>query len=775
VRGVAIRVRGLVQGVGFRPTVWRLATRYRLTGWVANDGDGVHILAAGRDGDLSGFVHALTHEAPPLARIDAVERAPAPALPDRAGFRIVESRTTTVRTGVVPDAATCAECVAEVMAPQGRRRGYPFTNCTHCGPRLSIVESIPYDRAHTTMRGYALCPACASEYRDPSDRRFHAQPIACPSCGPRAWLEGPAPAVPAPDDAVDAACAVLLQGAIVAVKGLGGYQLACDAANETAVARLRARKRRERKPFALMARDLDVVRRHAFVSAAEAALLASPAAPIVVLDAVAAHPLAASVAPGLRTLGVMLPNTPLHHLLLRRLPRPIVLTSGNLSDEPQCIDDAQARERLAGIADHFLVHDRPIARRIDDSLARVMAGAPRLLRRARGYAPAPLRLPDGFQAAPPLLAMGGELNNAFCLVHDGQAVVSHHIGDLENARTLADARRAIDDYLGLFEQSPRRVAVDAHPDLVARTLGLALAEARGIPVSPVQHHHAHVAACLAENGIALDHPPVLGVALDGLGYGDDGTLWGGEFLLADYRASRRLASLRPVAMPGGTQAIREPWRNAYAHIADAIGWARCIADFGQLPLCRFLLARPHATLARMIERGLNSPPVSSCGRLFDAVAAAVGVCPQRAAYEGQAAIELEALVDAAALLEDDALAYPFAIETGGDVPRVAPRPMWQALLRDVAARVPPSRIAARFHKGLAIAVVRMLERLAPQAASRTVALSGGVFQNRVLLEQLASRLETLGWRVLMHRDVPAHDGGLALGQAAVAAARAMQG
>ena len=778
-----IRVRGLVQGVGFRPTVWRLARRYGLRGWVSNDGEGVSIHVCGPTAAVEEFELALPREAPPLARIDAIERGPAEVLPHDADFRIVVSHATAVHTGVVPDAASCAECVEEVFDPFGRRYRYPFSNCTHCGPRLAIIEAIPYDRATTTMRSFPMCPACAAEYENPEDRRFHAQPIACHACGPRAWLERADGAAIAIDtlttlDEVDAVCSLLQRGHIVAIKGLGGFQLACDACNDTAVMRLRELKRRERKPFALMARDLDVLRRYCNVSETEEALLHSPAAPIVIMNALGPERVAVGVAPGVSTLGFMLPNTPLHHLMLRRMNRPIVLTSGNLTDEPQCIDNAEARLRLGGIAEYFLMHNRDIARRVDDSVVRVVAGEARILRRARGYAPATLPLPEGFAAAPAVLAMGAELKNTFCLLGDGQAIVSHHMGDLEDALTHADYRNSVDKYLQLFEHEPHSIAVDLHPEYLSRKLGLEMAERRGIPVVHVQHHHAHIAACMAENGVPLAAGPVIGVALDGLGFGADGTLWGGEFLLGGYRECRQLGTFKPVAMPGGEQAVVEPWRNTYAHLMAEMGWGRFAMNYAELDLHQFLAAKPRSLLDSMIRQGINSPRASSCGRLFDAAAAAAGVCRERVQYEGQAAIEFEAMADEDILMnEDDALAYPFAIPRlkTSNLPYVEPLAMWQALLGDLILGTPVPMISARFHKGLAIVIVRMVEKLSRYESGdepiRTVALSGGVFQNRVLLGQVKARLEALDFRVLTHRQVPANDGGLALGQAVVAAAR----
>ena len=788
-------MRGLVQGVGFRPTVWRLAHECGLRGDVRNDGEGVLIrvrLDAASDVQaLGGFLNRLDEACPPLARIDSIERgviADSDALAelsDTAGFVILESAATAARTGIVADAATCPACVAEVRDPADRRYRYAFTNCTHCGPRLSIVSGIPYDRAQTSMSVFSMCPDCAREYADPADRRFHAQPNACPVCGPRVWLEGERghplePVVLATEDAIAAAGRLLGEGRILAVKGIGGFHLACDATNPDAVAELRGRKRRLAKPFALMARDLDVLRAYCRVTPLEEALLAGPAAPIVLLDrlvwagldAVGAgrpRPLAPDVAPGQITLGFMLPYSPLHHLLLADWDRPLVMTSGNLREEPQCIDNADAVGRLGGLADHLLLHDRVIVNRVDDSVVRVMAGEPRLLRRARGHAPTPLPLPPGFERAPPLLALGAELKNTFCLIHDGQAILSQHLGDLEDAKTAREYERTIALYLDLFQVSPKALAVDLHPDYRSSLIGRDWAARDGLPLIGVQHHHAHLASVLADNGWPLDAGPVLGVLLDGLGYGADGTLWGGEFLVGDYLDYVRVGYLKPVAMPGGTRAILEPWRNLYAHLESAGGWSSWRSRYQGLEPIERLDVKPLAVLRTLIERGCNAPLSSSAGRLFDAVAAALGVGGEVLTYEGQAAIELEAI--AAGAGERNARGYPFAriSEPSGEVLDAAP--LWVDLLEDLRRGRAPDQIAASFHAGLAMAICTLALDLAGRRGLSTVALSGGVFQNRLLLETVTDDLESAGLRVLLQRRVPANDGGLALGQAAVAVAR----
>jgi hydrogenase maturation protein HypF len=765
-RAIRVRVRGRVQGVGFRPTVWRLAGRFGLDGDVRNDAHGVLIRVAGPPEDLRAFRALLEREPPHLARIDAVEVEDfIGTLP--SGFHILASTGGEAHTQVAPDARICAACEAEIADPANRRFGYALTNCTHCGPRLSIVRAIPYDRANTTMATFAMCPLCRAEYEAPSDRRFHAEPTACPACGPTvscvALAGAPPPA--AGEEPIAFAAGRIAAGDIVAIKGLGGYQLACDATDANAVARLRAGKRREAKPFALMARDLAVARMWCEVSPEAADLLASPGAPIVLLSARESRRLAEAVAPGLATLGFMLPTSPLHVLLMQRFERPLVMTSGNLTDEPQITDDTEAIERLAGVAAYALLHDRAIANRVDDSVARIMDGAPRVMRRARGYAPAPIALPPGFESAPPILALGGELKATFCLVQDGQAMLSQHQGDLEHPAAFDDYRRNLELYRGLFDHAPQAIAADLHPEYLSSKLALTLPG----PLIGVQHHHAHIAACLAENAHPLDGPPVVGLAMDGLGWGDDGALWGGEILLASYRGYRRLARLKPVAMAGGVQAIREPWRNLYAHLREAMGWAAFCADYPLLAATSRLEAKPLRTFDAMIERGINAPRASSCGRLFDAVAAALGLCFDQQGYEGDAAARLEAL--AARSGEPRSAPYPFVLlQPPGDGPMTLdPTPMWRALLDDLAAGVDAGAVAMRFHRGLAQALAETCRTLAPAGVS-DVALSGGCFQNRILLEETAARLRSAGFAVFSHRQVPANDGGLSLGQAAVAAA-----
>jgi len=769
--GETIRVRGLVQGVGFRPTVWRIARECGLRGDVRNDGAGVLVRVEGSAAAIGQFCVRLNEECPPLARIDSLERHPLSVPMAATEFVIVASEATEIQTGIVADAATCAQCREEIVDPHNRRHRYPFTNCTHCGPRLSIVRGIPYDRANTSMSVFPMCPDCDREYGDPADRRFHAQPNACQTCGPRLWLvdnDGQSVDLEG-GDVIEVASRRLAEGRIIAIKGIGGFHLACDACNAEAVETLRQRKRRYAKPFALMARDLDVVRRFCQLDDQQAGLLSSPAAPIVLLPVAAGDVVADAVAPGQVTLGVMLPYSPLHHLLLQDWGRPLVMTSGNLSDEPQCIANDDASDRLGGLADLYLLHDREIVNRVDDSVVRVMAGAPRLLRRARGYAPTPILLPPGFEKAPPVLALGGELKNTVGLLRNGQLVLSQHLGDLEDARTADEYERTISLYSELFAHRPQVLAVDMHPDYRSTRHGRQLAAERGLPVESVQHHHAHIASVLAENGHPAAAGDVLGIALDGLGFGTDGTIWGGEFLRAGYRDFERLASLKPVPMPGATRAILEPWRNTYAQLATCVGWSRIVADYPGLALTQYLQGKPVAALAVMLDRGLNSPLTSSCGRLFDAVAGALGVAADGISYEGQAAIELEALALPALAATDNL--YPFAWVQAEGIDLLDPTPMWQALLADLSRGVSRSIISSRFHLGLAAAVATLAARLAARHDLATVALSGGVLQNKTLFEALARQLSAAGLHVLSHQVVPANDGGLALGQAVVAAAR----
>jgi len=775
-----LRVRGRVQGVGFRPTVWRFARELDLAGEVLNDAEGVLIRISGKRSKMDTFIERLQQKLPPLARIDCVESRPyAGELANE--FRIVESTGGTPHTQVAPDAAICEACREEVLSSGTRRHCYAFTNCTHCGPRLSITTDIPYDRAATTMSKFPLCEACRAEYQNPADRRFHAEATACPVCGPALTLARIDGGVLQGEtqDVINAARNLLASGEIIAVKGLGGYQLACDATSSNSVERLRRSKKRDRKPFALMARDINVVRRYCSLSAQEERELTSPRAPIVLLRAAGPEYLPGAVAPGLDTLGFMLPTTPLHLLIMQGMTEPLVMTSGNLSDEPQVTEDRDVCTRLGGIASYALMHNRDIANRVDDSVVRVLGGRTRVLRRARGFAPAPVPLPAGFEGAPELLAMGGELKATFCLLKDGQAILSQHQGDLECAATFKDYQKNLSFYSRLFGHRPTALVIDRHPEYLSAKFAREEARRRDLALIEAQHHHAHIAACLAENGYPLCAPPALGIVLDGLGWGDDGTLWGGEFMLANYRRYERLATLKPIAMLGGAQAVREPWRNLYAHILSAMGWEAFATRLAGSELYSYLKGKPRALLDCMIEKGINAPEASSCGRLFDAVAAALGLCRECQAYEGEAAACLEALARTGFSQHPDHKPRPYQVRTSGSancgLVQIDPAPMWDAILRDLGRGTPAEIIAARFHSGLAEGLVETAKILRGRAATgsrfETVALSGGCFQNKVLFEGVAAALENAGFVVLSHADVPANDGGLSLGQAAIGAAR----
>lgn len=750
-----IHITGVVQGVGFRPFVWSLAGRLNLTGWVRNDSSGVDIHVEGPEPALDEFVRAVVADIPPLASVDDW-RATEADVAGHVAFRIVPSQAEPgAYLPVSPDVATCADCLRELRDPGDRRWQYPFLNCTNCGPRFTIVCDIPYDRPRTTMAEFALCSDCGAEYADPADRRFHAQPIACPACGPQVWLEADGKRTAERAAAIAAARRLLAAGRVLAIKGLGGFHLACNALDPAAVAVLRDRKRREGKPFALMASGLDAVAHHAEVGAAERALLLSPARPVVLLPRRAASAIAMDVAPGRDRLGFLLPYTPLHHLLFApgpEAPEVLVMTSANLSEEPIAYRNDEARRRLAPLADAFLLHDRRIHVRCDDSVAAVFRDAPYLLRRSRGYAPLPVGLPF---AAPQLVATGGELKNVFCLTRDTRAFLGQHIGDLDCYETLLSFREGIAHFERLFRIEPGCLVHDQHPDYQATRYARERAARDGLPTIAVQHHHAHIAACLADNKQARD-TRVIGVAFDGTGYGPDGVIWGGEFLLADYAGYERALHLRSCPLPGGDAAARHPWRTALAWLREAdLAWS------DDLPPVRATSETDRRVLAGQLHSRINTPLTTSMGRLFDAAAALAGLAPT-VAYEAQAACELEAAVDRA-----ETGAYPFTITAG----EVDPRPALAALVRDLRAGLPRGVLAARFHNGVAAMVADACVRLRREHGLSTVALSGGVWQNLRLLGLAVERLETAGFTVLWHRQVPANDGGLALGQAAAAAAQ----
>jgi hydrogenase maturation protein HypF len=755
-----VLVSGTVQGVAFRPFVYALARRLGLRGCVRNQADRVAIEVEGAPAALDNFLHDLTAKPPPLACIESVRWLPQPARGDDT-FRIEASEAGQAGpVFIAADVATCDACLAELLHPADRRYRYPFLNCTHCGPRLTIIRAMPYDRERTTMAAFAMCPACAAEYADPSNRRFHAQPTACPACGPRLGVWNARGQPIRCCDPVAFTAAALHDGRIAAIKGLGGYHLACDARSEPVVAELRRRKGRDEKPFAVMVADVAAAEQWCATSAAERRLLASRQRPIVLLRRRSDRGVAESVAPGNPVLGVMLSYTPLHHLLLRELGGiPLVMTSGNGTDEPIAYEDRDALERLTAIADFFLTHNRPIHLRCDDSVTRVVAGEELPLRRSRGHAPQPLRLPRDCPC--PILALGGHLKGTLALGRGRQAVLSHHLGDLDHYEAYRAYRQAIDHYERLFGVVPRLLVHDLHPEYASTRYAQERVQKTGVQHLAVQHHHAHLASCMAEHG--LDEP-VIGVIFDGTGLGTDGAIWGGEFLVGDCRAFRRAAHLRYVPMPGGEQAIREPWRMAVAHLLDA----------GKRPdlLVERVGARAVTAAVRMVERRLNAPLTSSVGRLFDAAAALAGI-RHRVSYEGQAAMELEWRASGAA--PDGS--YPFDLEAhadgpAGDAVRIATRPLIAAVASDVHNNLGPERIARRFHSTLVEIVAQVCRRLREQTGLDGVVLSGGVFMNALLLAEAAERLRADGFRVYRHRQVPPNDGGLCLGQLAIAAATA---
>ncbi len=749
-----IAIQGAVQGVGFRPFIYRLASGMGLAGWVRNSSRGVFIEVEGERPLLDAFLLRIDREKPALSFIQSLEFS----LLDPAhfeGFAIRPSLAAGEKDALIlPDIATCDACVREILDPANRRYRYPFTNCTHCGPRFTIIESLPYDRPGTSMKAFAMCPRCRAEYEDPADRRFHAQPNACPACGPRLGLrDGAGRTLAEEGAALAAAAAAVLGGKVVAVKGLGGFHLIADASSARSVETLRQRKHREEKPFALMFPSLDAVRAECLVSPLEERALTSPQSPIVLLSRRTGlpSPLPENLAPGNPCLGVMLPYTPLHHLLMREIGRPVIATSGNLADEPICIDEGEALGRLAGIADLFLVHDRPIVRHADDSIVRIVLGRELVLRRARGYAPLPLR-PHG--TVSDILAVGAHLKNTIAVSVGGNVFLSQHIGDLETEASTGAFRAAIESFLRLYAMQPKWVAADMHPDYASSRY----ARASGIPLIEIQHHHAHVAACMAENELEGE---VLGVCWDGTGYGEDGTVWGGEFLRTEGAGFARAATFRRFRLPGSERAVREPRRAALGALHEIMG----DAVFGETDLApiRAFDAAEIPVLGRMLARGIQSPWTTSAGRLFDAVASLAGL-RQKLRFEGQAAMELESAAGGG----ETGGSYPFELrlsERAQAGPLIVDwEPLLRAVIADVRAAVPPATIAARFHNALADIIVAVAHKMEVPR----IVLTGGCFQNRILLEGAVGRLNAEGFRPYWHQRVPPNDGGIALGQIAAA-------
>jgi len=772
-QGLRVHISGIVQGVGFRPFVYNLALRMNLAGWVNNTSAGVDIHIEGEEANLRSFIEKLTSEKPPLAVMDEISVKEVPP----ENFTTFDIQHSTPIEGafqpISPDVAICDDCLREMFDPSDRRYRYPFINCTNCGPRFTIIKDIPYDRPKTTMAGFPLCPDCEREYRDPTNRRFHAQPVACSVCGPQVWLENGSNVegqkLLIGDEAIVQTQQLLVDGKIVAVKGLGGFHLACDATNPAALTELRARKLRVDKPFALMMPDIATIEEHCFVSDAERELLISVARPIVLLKRRPESNIAREVSPGQDNIGVMLPYTPLHYLLFSDslhsssfILHPLVMTSGNLSEEPIATDNNEARERLSKLADAFLFHNRDIHIRCDDSVVRVFADNRKSeienrksiypLRRSRGYSPFPVKLPFEVKH---VLATGAELKNTFCITNKNYAFLSHHIGDMENYETLKSFEQGVEHFERLFRVMPVAIAHDLHPNYLATRYALERAERENLPTFNIQHHHAHIAACMAEHGLDGSRP-VIGLAFDGTGYGDDGAIWGGEILVADYRGYQRVGQLEYFPLPGGDAAIRKPARTALALL-----WSLGMDWDARLESVKEFCADDRTLLRTQLEKKINTPLTSSMGRLFDAAAALAGV-RQSVNYEAQAAIEFEALADP---LEGGKYSFTWS------PPKIEIRSAIEALVADVLAGVPVAKISARFHNGLAD-VCRVASMGVREAMGvNEVALSGGVWQNLTLLDRTLLSLRESGFQVYMHRQVPTNDGGLALGQAVIAAAK----
>jgi hydrogenase maturation protein HypF len=748
-----ISVRGVVQGVGFRPFVYQLAARHNLRGWVCNTSEDVRIEVEGDDKDIEQFVKDLREQAPPMSRIEDIKiTTGTPVNYDK--FEIRESVAETDKYQLVsPDIATCPDCLKEIIDPKDRRYRYPFTNCTNCGPRFTIIKDIPYDRPNTTMQSFKMCPACQQEYNDPLNRRFHAQPNACPVCGPKLELVNAKGKAAACDDIMTKTAALLKEGKIVAIKGLGGFLLACDATSKRAVNRLRQRKNRPAKPLAIMIKDIDEIKRHCEVNKEEESLLKSPGSPIVLVKWKSESKITQAAAPGLKYLGVMLPYTPLHHLLLSEVGLPLVMTSGNLSEEPIARDNDESLRRLGNIADYFLMHNRDIYARYDDSVMIVERDLPRFMRRARGYAPYPIHLP--YQSRQ-ILGCGAEEKNTFCLTRDNYAFVSQHIGDMENMETLEHYVNTMGLYQQLFRIEPEIVAHDMHPEYLPTKYAKELAAKEGLKLCGVQHHHAHIASCLADNGVK---GPVIGVALDGTGYGTDGNIWGGEFMVADYKSFKRAAYLEYLPLAGGALAIKKPYRTAIGYML-ALG----IELDKHLPFLKQVNTGEITIIKNQVEKGFNAPLTSSMGRLFDTAAALSGV-RGITEYEAQAAIELEMVAYEA---PDETGRYPFSQDKREGISVIGVRDLLKAIIKDILEKTPQSVIATRFHNTVAQMIMKTCQSITKESGIKRVALSGGVFQNRLLLRKTVPLLESAGFEVYTHRQVPCNDGGIALGQVVVA-------
>jgi len=775
--GVRIEIKGRVQGVGFRPFVWRLAQKYKLRGQIYNNISGVIIELWNSKKTVNKFLNILPNELPKLAKFDSItqERISTDVLPNN--FVINQSLISGNLTTVLPDASICDECVNEIFNVDDRRYFYPLTNCTLCGPRFSIMSEVPYDRIRTSMAPYKLCSECHEEFTDPSNRRFHAQPIACPKCGPKLKIEIISGKIKIKNKFSESnsddylfLSSIINSGEIIALQGIGGFHLICDATKKGIVKKLRQKKKRYEKPLALMAANIEMIRKYCEVSKEEEKWLISPESPILLLKKNKKYSLPEEIAPLQDCIGFMLPYTPLHHLLFKNINNPLIMTSGNISNEPQCTSIQEVRKYLNSIASLAVWYKRDIVNRLDDSVISNAYGDFQIIRRARGFAPAPIKLPDGFSKNSTILAFGADLKNTFCLVKDGHAIISQHIGDLKDFRAAEEYEKQINKFLSFYDADPDALASDLHPDYSSTRHGEEMKKSLNILTFPVQHHHAHIASCLGENNIPLDHEPILGIALDGMGLGTDNTIWGGEFLLSNYRSFERKACFSPIPLLGGNKAMIEPWRNIAAHIMIHFGWDHFFEKYGKLELASFLKEKPLIDLN--FTKKFN-PPASSCGRLFDAVSASIGICREKVSFEGQAAMALEAIADKSV---NEKYNFRWKYDKILKIPTLDSKNMWKELFLDISNGYRDSLISAKFHNGLAESIIVIVKEIYPsknkiKSVMKKIALTGGVFQNKFLTRLVSEKLINEGYQVLKHSKIPANDGGLSFGQALVAIAQ----
>lgn len=775
--GVKIEIKGRVQGVGFRPVVFRIAKKYKLRGQIYNNISGVIIELWSSNKIVNKFLEILPKELPKLARIDSITQESIFINVIPKDFIINQSSISGNLTSVLPDISICTECKREIFDIKERRYFYPLTNCTSCGPRFSIMLEAPYDRIRTSMKAYELCCECHKEYSNPLNRRFHAQPIACPKCGPLLKIESlfgkiknkKKDSVTKSDDYLFLST-IISEGEIIALQGVGGFHLVCDATCKETVKKIRKAKKRFEKPLALMASNVEMIRKYCEVNTEEEEWLMSPESPILILEKKQGNSLPDEIAPLQDCIGFMLPSTPLHHLLFKNIKNPLIMTSGNISDEPQCTSIEEVRKYLKDIASFVVWYDRDIVNRLDDSVISNAYGGFQILRRARGFCPSPLKLPVGFTKKNTVLALGADVKNTFCLIKEGQAIISQHIGDLKDLRAAEEYEKQIEKFLSFYQAAPDSLVCDLHPDYSSSRYGDVLKNLLNISIHKVQHHHAHVASCMGDNGIPLNHTPILGIALDGLGLGSDDTIWGGEFILSDYRSFERLACFSPIPLLGGYKAMKEPWRNLAAHIITHFGLEQFFETYGKIELASFLKEKQFFPLN--ISKKMH-PPASSCGRLFDAVSASLGICREEVSFEGQAAMALEAIADKSI---KDKYNFNYKLNDDLNILTLDSKSMWKELFFDISNGKANSIISAKFHNGLAESITNITKRIYPNlnrknAEIKKVALTGGVFQNKFLSKLVSEKLINGGYQVLKHSKIPPNDGGISFGQALIAAAQ----